>query len=196
MATHSAAALVVQIQGCNGFFSSQAALLPPDMQRATTSSLAKSIASQIAVLPSVTVQDAAQLNTAIESSVFAQEEKALLAQAVTKACMSYQSGQIFTTRRSTQMLRHPHAFLTASDWEVLESPSILVSQKISRMVDRLARIGLRNPSEVTVKSMAALIACVHLPSGQPSQLHAMVLECKTACHGHVAAHSRLQHPVT
>ena len=171
--------ILKQLSNCDAFFSSQRRLVSTGTLNASMVSMAESIAAQIKVLPGLDVGAAAELNDAItKSTTFGLEQKQLMANAVNDKCMDV---AVTTTpqRRGTQQIRDARNYFTEGDWNVLNNQSIASIQKVAVCCDRLSLAGLRNPSEASVRSIVAIIACAHCPTAQPPMLHGLVLDVKS-----------------
>ena len=167
-----------QIAAASNFFQSQAHILPPALCADSMKSMVASLCAQVQVMPALALPEAAIINGAIANSVFSQEFKAQLGSAVAQRCVA-QAGDFACKRRTTQTLRHITNYLTEADWAYLHSP-VSQAQKVGQVMDRLAALNLRNPSEATVAAVAAVVASAHCPSADACVLHTIVLEVKTA----------------
>jgi len=81
----------------------------------------------------------------------------------------------------TQQLLFPSNFPAASDWPKLGQN---LTTTLSVICSRFKRGGLRNPSEITVKNIAGLVACLHWPEGapDPEQAFEIVKDIKRLLH--------------
>jgi len=171
-------AVVKQIRGCSEFFASQSGLLSESSKIASFQSMATSLGKQLANLSSLDAGQAAVLNSEISASGFSAGEKSRLAEAVVNRCLATPS-ECKALRRGTQTMTTVSAYLAASDWAVLDAVASPLYAKITRIMDRLFLLGLQNPSESTVKCVAAIVACVHCPTAPPNALHNIVQEIKS-----------------
>lgn len=171
--------IIAQIQGCAAFFGSQQQLLSDAMRSEGLAAMGRSISAQIASISGMELTEAASVNDAIASSPFPPEVKGQLAAAVAKGCLEQATAVGAAKRRQPQLLKTPGAYLTASDWAILEGGGPL-SQKVGRVVERLSLVGMHNPSELSVKHAAALLAAAHWETATPQQLHGLVLDIKAA----------------
>ncbi len=67
---------------------------------------------------------------------------------------------------------------TMQDRGVFRDPSQSIVAKVRALIKRCCAIGLTVPSENTLKELAALMACAHLPDANPGQLYGIVTEMK------------------
>lgn len=178
----SAEAVVGQIRGADAFFESCGHLPTAEKDR-SKAAMCTSLLAQIRLLPSLSFAAASDINTALGISCFDNESKATLAAAIAQKTMESQqpaAASVSATRKVTQTLLAVTNYLTESDWRVLQDPGCVVWQKVHRVVERLTSLGLRNPSETTVRSVVACIACTHCHDGSGELLHSMVLDVKKA----------------
>ena len=171
--------LIQQIKGCTDFFVSQQQILGVDSLKESMGAMARSISSQIANLPALDVTAAAQLNAAIEASGFGVSEKQTLCKGVSNRTTT--SVAISPQRRGTQTLANVSTYFTQQDWNILQDATKPIDTKLFKVVDRLALLGMRNPSESTTKSLVAVIAASHFDDTvDASALHALVVHLKNA----------------
>ena len=174
---------MTQLEGCSSFFQSQAVLLGTDQLQASQLAMAKSIALQIKTIGNLAPAAAARLNTAIQSSGFHAEGKQLLGLAVSEVMLGSATLAGTQPRRGTQTLTDVWAYMTEKDWGVFNS-DVPSGQKLMALTERLLRLGVRNPAEVTVKNSVALIAATHWQEPPDANtLHSLVMLCsaKAAC---------------
>ena len=175
--------IVEQIRSLTRFFRSQGSLLDRDLATRSEAALVTSIAQQISSLRSLDVAGAASINDAISSSTMSLPLKAQLAAAATRRALVAQT--VTTHRRTCQTLHNPCAFFTEGDWQCFEDATIGVGRKVMIMADRMHRLGLTTPSEMTTKHLTAMIAATHSPDASPASLHSLVQEVKSAFRGQV-----------
>ena len=189
----TAEGVLSQINSCSQFFHSQGPLLSDASKQASMGAMARSMIAQIAGCASMSLDQASAINAAITRSAFNDSHKLALADAVNKRCLDQQQpGAPRGGRRCTQSLPSVTSFFTDADWAIFEAQGT-VQLKICTMMDRLTMLGLSNPSEATVKHLAALIACVHCPESSADQLHMLVTEIKAASHARKGTIGTLQH---
>ena len=187
-----AAGIVEQINGCSQFFASQGTLLSCENVDESEAAMVTSIVNQIASLRSLDVNGGNTINGAITASTLRAPLKRQLAEAVPRRVLSLPSTAALQ-RRTCQTLKTPCAYFTVSDWLVFDDDSIGIARKIHRMVDRMAGLGLMNPSEGAIKHLTAMLAAASCPSASPSSLHALGQEIKSAFQGKKARGSALPH---
>ena len=141
--------VVEQISSLTRFFTSQVSLLDRDLATRSEAALVTSIAQQISSLRSLDVAGAASINYAISSSTMSLPLKAQLAAAATRRAFVAQT--VTPHRRTCQTLQTPCAFFTEGDWQCFEDATIGVGRKVMIMADRMHRLGLTTPSEMTTK---------------------------------------------
>ena len=166
--------LLQQIIGYNQFVDSQHGLLPPDVIAGSTKGMVNNLLIQFANIP-LTAACATRLNTAIAAAKFSPDQKTQLATAIANRVST---AQVASTK--TQTLKAVLGYFTATDWSVFESESMQTIHKVGRLADRCRLLGLVNPSEATVKHLAAVIAVAHCPTAQPADLYPIVVQVKAA----------------
>lgn len=172
--------IIRQLNGCSSFFTTQAAVLGHDRMLESQMKMAKSMVMQFKTMASLTPAAAARLNQAITESSFDSESRELLGNAVSEMMLDgvlQEAGKVH--KKTTQTLNNVTAYMTESDWAVFNMPNATAEQKITKLVDRLVLLGVKNPSELTVKHCVALIASahfVHPPDG--GVLHGLVQQLK------------------
>lgn len=172
--------IVQQLKGCSAFFESQSQLLGQARLQESQMQMAKSIAAQIKTIVTLSPAAAARLNEAISHSGFPLESKQLLATTVSELTVGLVQSEK-QARRTTQTLTNVQAYMTEGDWEIFNNKSATAEQKIIKLVDRLVLLGLRNPSEITIKSCIALVACSHFQHPPDANvLHGLVVQLKLA----------------
>ena len=72
-----------------------------------------------------------------------------------------QEGQVAKERRRLQDFSEFLPFVTPGVWRKLTNPGLGVSVKLSSICDFLSDIGLMNPTEGTIRSVAALLVALH-----------------------------------
>ena len=169
----SAAEIKDQIHASNAFLQSQAQHASAGAQDACAQGMSRSISLQIAALGDLSVQEASELNSAIAESSFCREHKESMATAVSERMQSVAAGQASAKGRVTQQLLNPQGFLTADEWQILESNSKSSAEKIVTLADRLSLLQCINPSEETVRRCVCLLAFFHNPRADPSELYAI-----------------------
>ena len=185
----SFADVVARIRGCSAFFDSQKDLLGVAATSQSLETMQRSSAQQIVDVVTLNVDDAAAINKAIAANCFTQAQKAALAEAVCKRCLSQSAAGGAPRRRATQALLNLEFYLTAADWVLLEGQSP-VSWKITKVLDcafpflspkypnknkgwtdlflfkvldRLVALGVTNPAAATVKRLVGVMAACHCP---------------------------------
>ena len=139
--------IVEELKALTRVLASSGTLLNRSLADQSQNAMVTSIVQQISSLRSLDVAGAANINEAIASSTMSEPMKAQLAEAVTRRALT---GQTSTTiHRPCQGLKNPCAYFTVEDWQCFEDPNIGLNSKILRMVDRMVRLGLTNPSERT-----------------------------------------------
>ena len=144
-------------------------------------SMAQTITEQIGRLQGLDVANAANLLAAVQAAhAFDATRSSLMATAINQQV-------VYTTRGaakgpSTQTIKDVRSYFTPSDWEVFEDPKLTLNQKVNAGADRMMLLGVKNPTEATVKSIAAAIASAHFPSAAPGALHGLVIDVKLAMH--------------
>ena len=173
-------AVLAQINACDGYFASQRGLISDHTFRASLQSMTDSLSHQINELGTMDVAAAARMNTAIQGTVsFLVEHKQQIASAIATRVLQPTAGKC---RRGTQTLTDVRKYFTENDWKVFEDPKITLSQKVIVACDRLMLLGLKNPSETSVRAIAAALALVHFPSASPNELYGLVVDIKMGLH--------------
>ena len=149
--------LVEQIRGCSVFFESQLALLDAAQVQETVAAMCTSLKVQIQNLTSLDVSGAATLNQVIANSKFPATSKSALAAAVASKATSSQGPQL--ARRTTQQMSNVCAYFTSSDWNIFIDADVLLQKKVLTLIERSHNMGLQHPSEKTIASFVALLAC-------------------------------------
>ena len=187
-----AAEIAKQIEDCSTFFASQQSVLGVAVAE-TRKSMCTSLSKSITQLQVLDVSGAAHLTEVISSSGFDDASKTQLADAVARRVASSSGAQQQQHRRSTQTLQNVSNYMTPSDWELLNAGGPAVA-KITVVVDRLGKLGMRNPSEVTIKHCTALVVSTHCTTEQSaSELHDMMLQVKAAFATRKGAPTTLPH---
>jgi hypothetical protein len=161
-----------QITGYTKFVQSQEGLLPPAVIAANMDGMVNSLLLQLGNI-ALTTANATLLNTAVSESKFSEEHKLKLATTIA----SRVSVAPIPTKK-TQTLTAVLGYFTETDWAFFEDKAVLMFHKVGRLADRCRLLGLVNPSEATVKHLAAVIAVAHCPTGAPQELHQLVLHVK------------------
>ena len=80
-------------------------------------------------------------------------------------------------KAGTQVHMHMQHYLTKSDWSVLVDGT-RIDEKIDVLVNRALKIGLTNPSELSVVAIVAIMAVASRMSLGPDEAHSLVVEYK------------------
>lgn len=185
--------LAEQIRAASRFFSSNGDLLEEQTRLQSMKAMVTSLCNQVAAVGSLALVDAPELNEAIAASSFPDGQKQLLATAVAQRCLT-QVEDAPSKRRQTQTIQNILHYLTQSDWDAIRS-GISQGQKVARVMDRMWLLGVRNPAEATVRSVAAAIASGHCPDASQADLHSLVLDVKGAAAARKNVPSSLPHIV-
>ena len=133
---------------------------------ATLESQAKALATQIASIASMTIQDATRVLTTIRGSVFTYRQKTLLADATdARRSLLTSTAASCGTSGKTQSCDNFEHFLLQSDWDAIatSSPSIVVGT----IAHRAVKWGLSCPSEKLLGRMAAIVCVEYMKSRSP-----------------------------
>ena len=171
--------LIEQINACSAFFESQLALLDRDQVQSSVTAMCNSLKVQIQTFPCLDVSGAALLNQAIASSKFSQECKVILAEAVAAKATSACGTQV-QARKTTQSMVDVCSYFTEGDWATFVDANLQLKQKVSTLIERVHKLGLQHPSESTIRSLVALLACCHHPLSSHDELHSLVLDIKAS----------------
>ena len=180
-------AIVSQIAACDAYFASQSSLVSMETLQSSMQSMAESVASQIRVLPALSVADAARMNAAVQNTQsFRQTQKALVATAINaKVTQALPTGN---TKANQQTMADARNYFTTQDWAVFENSEVTMAQKVTVCCDRLMMLGLRNPSERTIKAVASVLALVHCPHASYDELYGLVSQLKMGIHARRTTH--------
>ena len=174
-------ALLAQMKNCDGFLASQRGVVSDATLESSMKHMAQSIADQVQKMQGLDVANAARLTTGIQATrSFDAIHIGMIATAINQQVTTPKGGK--TQVRGVQTIKDVRNYFTAGDWAVFEDEKLTLSQKVSTGADRMMLLGMRNPSEATVKSIAAAIAAAHFPTAPAQQLHALVVDVKMAMH--------------
>ena len=173
----------MQIKGFTTLAASQAGLLAPETITRNMGGLVDSLDLQIRSV-SLSHAEAASLNIAITEGKFSPDQKLKLATSISERVST--APEHGSTNRN-QTLTNVLAYFTASDWLVFEDCTLHMTHKLGRISERCRLLGVCNPSEVTTKNLAAIIASTHCPSAGPKALHGIVVDIKKGLHEHRSA---------
>ena len=177
--------IVREVCAASAVLAAQRPLLEAPQLRKTGAALATSIINHMADVPWLDAVNAEALTNAVMSSVFEPEERQKIVLNINNkigcAPPAGSNGQ-----KSTQRILTVLDYFTAGDWDILFDASKTLEQKLVRMVGRLVLLGLRNPSESSVKSLVAMLAAAHCPSSGSQELYGIVKSVKNAVEAHKA----------
>lgn len=176
--------LIEQLQGCSAFFASLRELTSEAAVLESHKAMSTSLQCQIQNLSRLDAANAAKLNAAITASAFHSDAKQALAAAVTSKTMGAMASAQANHGgpRRCQTISTLEAYLTEQEWQALQDTQRTTAQKVQVLVDRVILLGLKNPSEATVRHIVAVLASAHCPDAPPDTLHSMVLDVKVAIH--------------
>ena len=174
--------LLAQIGNCDKFFHSQRGLVSDETLQASMTSMSQSLKDQIGRLPEVDVASAARLNDAVQhASSFSAALKAEMATAITERCTQATNSGL-ASKRTLQTMKDARGYFTPTDWQSFEDENITLCQKVNVCADRLMLVGMRNPSEQTLKTVVAVLAVSHFPHAAAKELYGLVIDLKMAMH--------------
>ena len=114
-------------------------------------------------------------------SCFSQEERTTLANAIAAAMMNSSAAKpIIDTHKSVNQTHlHMHHYLTESDWRNLCDALSSTGKKVETLVQRCLKIGLKFPSEQTVRSIIAIIVATTPREMESRDAYELVVGFKT-----------------
>lgn len=165
----------------------QQPLMSSEQFASVVNGLYDSLLQKVLAIPAIGVEQCQEVSNAIGKSMLSEEQKAKLITALTSRCFSSigkpaglpTPGVTTTsTKGQTQTMKNPSAFLTKQDWFVLQDEAQPVHVKVERLVRRMRALGLTNPTELTTRSLAAVIASQHCPTATTDVLYSIVVQMK------------------
>ena len=143
--------------------------------RALQEGSAQTIAKQIGMAPSLSVDDANALINVIKDAPLLTEGKANLRELIGDKVLQVakdEVGEAAPAKVVKQKTDMAHCFLTADDWRAMKSPQTSLAQRTSVLGIRFMRLGLFYPDEFAVKNVLAL---AFLDQGEPEAFQATAL---------------------
>jgi hypothetical protein len=117
----------------------------------------KSLGSKIMGLSTLNLAGATNLTTAIATGPWTQTQKDFLANRISDRLAAHQA-KTTTEKRPLQLMAGVLAnYFTEEDYTFLESSDHLLHSKMARICERLHRLGLTCPSEVTIRFVVAFM---------------------------------------
>ena len=147
------------------------------------SALTGSLVEQVRALPTLTFGEASSISNALADSRFDATSKASLNAAITeRAVTATSASHVPSPANGTQGHIYPLVYCIKKDLDTLKSPEQPVFVKTQTIAERMCSLGVKSPSEQTIKHWAALmLACVWtacLPTKQES--YQLVNDLKSA----------------
>ena len=107
---------------------------------------------------SPTLQESADtLEALTRPSVVTPEHRTVLSRIAASRAGAGAASSVQVKRSNMQVMLHMHDYLTESDWEVVQSKTEKLDNRMLVLVNRSLAIGLTHPSELSVVSLVSLL---------------------------------------